>query len=601
MGARKTLTLCFFFVLTASTATAQQALRYEIASAHPGSHLMEVRLEVPAEYGCPDVAFSTWTPGGYVENRHARRVVEARFASSVGEDLAATKTDLDTWRVSCDGSQGFRALFRIYVHSPKNPYSAHVGDRLLFANTVVVLPYLPGHQNAPARLTLSPPEGWSPVCSLPASADDPRAYIAPSWDVLADAVFAAAPDLRRLTPEVEGTDLEITFTEPPSEDVDLEEIADAHIRLAQAAAKTFGGLPFERYLFLYKVGPEGSRGGLEHAESTAMGIPRTSVESTEGVLEHMGLASHELVHAWNVKRARPRPLTPYDYRQAHLTELLWVAEGWTSYYGPLLLTRAGVRSPHELYETLAERINRHRANPGNRFMSLADFSRDTWLRWPVPFFTFRTYYIKGSLAALDLDLRIRISSDDRYNLDDLMQTLLEDAELRHRGYTRADLIFHANRLSGASMEAWFRRTIDTPGYAELEESLRHVGLRLEPDPDSAPISSSGLGFDNDDEGLGLLVKWSEPDSPAARSNLGEGDRILAVDGHKGSVQEMRDALDQVTPGQPVQLTVERDHRVFEVTLVPARLDPRRIPIRVVEDLDAGLAKQRTREAWLGRN
>ena len=583
--------------LAAATALAGAPLRYRVDSPAPAAHLLRVRLAVPAEYGCPAMAMAIWTPGGYTVSDHAAKVVSARFTSPGGAELRFTKPALDRWRPVCQDS-GYTAELTLWVRSPRTPYSADVETGLLFANLVTVLPYLPDHTDAPAALRAVPPEGWTVVCSLPAE-DEPATYAAADWDTLADGFLAAAPGLVSRTLTVKGTAMTVAFTRPPAEALDLARAVTAHGDLLRAAGETFGSIPFRRYLFLYKVGPDGTHGGLEHANGTAMGIPASRLESTKRFLDGMGLAAHELVHAWNVKRARPRELRPYDYAHVQRTPSLWVAEGWTSYYGPLLLVRSGLRTPEAFYRTLTGRLRYHRENPTNRFLSLEAVSLDSWLDWTAPYLTFRTYYVKGSLAALDLDLTIRQASGGRHTLDDLMRHLLDDPDLARTGYTPADLRFYAARLAGKPLDDWFEATVRRPGYLCLAPRLASVGLLVEPDPDREGAGWTGLALEDPPDGSrGAAIHWAEPDSPAAAAGLGAGDRLLAVAGRTGDREALAARLRKVRAGEPVTLTVLRGDRVLELRMTPAAFDPLRAPVRVVEDPDAPPEAVEARKRWL---
>ncbi len=591
-----TLVLAAAVTLAIGAIGATEPLHYTVRAPEPASHFMEVELVVPQAYGCPDLAFSVWTPGGYSLHPHAADVLDLHASSSAGTPLPTAKTGLNTWHVSCTSAGGYTVRLRVHALAPRTPYSAHVDDHLLFANTVVVLPYLPAHQDAPATLEIDPPPGWHTICSLARLGEG--AWTAPSWDALADAVLAAAPDLTTRSFTVGDTSFTVAFSSRPASDLHMDAVADAHRKLAEAAARTFGGLPFDRYLFFYKVGPKGSHGGLEHSFSTAMGISRSAVATTKAFRKALGLPAHEFVHAWNVKRARPHQLRPYDYAHAQPTGLLWVAEGWTSYYGPLLLARAGLRTHAQFYATLSDRLRYHRENPGNRFRSLVDFSRDSWLDSSIPFVSFRSYYVKGSLSGLDLDLRLREASGGRHTLDELMRTLLTDPRLVRRGYTMADLRSLASRLAGRSMDPWFERVVERPGYMDLRQSLATVGLRLVPDAARAAAAFTGLGLAKAEDERGARVRWAEPGSPAEAAGLGEGDLLLAVDGVTGDRTTLEATLRKLKPGHTATLTIVRGDRVLELRLTPAPLDPLRVPVVIEENPDATPAQVAARAAWL---
>lgn len=585
-------------VLCAAPADASPALAYRVSATHPASHILEVQLVVPPAYGCPDLALAAWTPGGYTIMHNAGRLLDLKVTAADGSTLPISHVDLDTWRVDCGGGAGYAARYRVWASAPSNPYSTDLEGNLLFANAVAVLAYLPEHMDAPAELEVVPPDGWPVVCSLPSATNTPDRFRAADWNDLADASFAAAPGLTVVETRAGGTRVRLALTRKPDEGVDLAAVADAHRRLVEAGRATFGSLPFADYLFLYKVGPTGSRGGLEHAYCTAMGIPESALASTTALLDQIGLAGHEFVHAFNVKRARPKALRPYDYAHAQPTGLLFVAEGWTTYYETLLLVRAGVHTPEQAYAELTDRIDRMRANPGNRFKSLADFSYESWIKPAAPFFTFRTYYVKGSLSGLDLDLALRAASAGRHSLDDLMRTLLDDPRLAHEGYTLADLETIAGRLAGRPMAQWFQRNVLSPGYLDLAPGLATVGLTLTP-AENPPASASGIALGDPATGPGATVRWTEPSSPGEAAGLGAGDLLLAVAGRTGDRAALEGALAALPVGSPATLTVVRSGRVLELTLVPEAPDPQRLPVKVVEDPDASPTQLAARRAWLG--
>ncbi len=593
------VTVCVLGVLLGTMPlAAQQAIHYRIGASRPNSHLFDIDLDVPPADGCPDFAYAVWTPGGYTLHPHAEDVLDVRCTAADGTPLTVAKTDLNTWHVNCGTTQGYTAHIRIHAFARTTPYSADVEADLMFANTVAILPYLPGHQDLAATLTVDPPPGWRLVCSLPAG-PHPNTFIAGDWDKLADAEFAASPELTLKTFSSHGTSFTVAWTQKPATNVDLDAIINAHRRLAGVAAKTFGGFPFSRYLFLYKVGPEGSHGGLEHGFSTSMGIPFSALTTTQAFLNEMGLPAHEFVHAWNVKRARPRHLRPYDYAHIQQTGLLWVAEGWTSYYGPLLLVRAGVRTPEQFYATLSSRLRFHRRNPENRFISLRQMSLDSWLDPSIPFFTFRSYYVKGSLSGLDLDLLIRASSSGRNSLDSIMRALLKDPKLRQDGYTEADLRFLAGQAAGRSMDEWFTKNVDHPGYLDLAPALTSVGLRLVPDSKHPVSCFTGLKLTPTDQARpGARIAWAEPGSPADDAGIGEGDILVAVNGHTGDVSRLSRALDQLAPGAPAVLSVLRGRTLLRVTITPAQVQPLRCSAFIEEDPNATAQQIQARNAWL---
>jgi predicted metalloprotease with PDZ domain len=253
---------------------------------------------------------------------------------------------------------------------------------------------------------------------------------------LADGIFLAG-DWTEVAFDEGGTHYRLVFSRKP--DFKDRKVEDDVRKIVRQAAAVFGDVPFDRYLFLFLTESDGGRGGIEHLYGTSICLPLDSFEEREAYRKFLGVTAHEFVHAWNVKRMRPAGLGPFDYTKESPTHNLYVAEGFTTYYGWLAATRGGALTREEYYKNLAEGLVTDRENAGIRVKSLEDQSWDWWLDSSIPYLTFRTNYTRGSLVALVLDLDMRDAGPGGRSLDDAMRALYRRTGKRATGYTDAEL------------------------------------------------------------------------------------------------------------------------------------------------------------------
>jgi predicted metalloprotease with PDZ domain len=385
-------------------------------------------------------------------------------------------------------------------------------------------------------------------------------------------------------------------------------------------ARMFGGLPIDRYVFISMIVGEGY-GGLEHRFSTALlssrdDLPRAGEPGlSDGYKTYLHLCSHEYFHLWNVKRIRPARLTPYDYQNENYTTLLWAFEGITSYYDNLACTRAGVFAQDDFLGLLGETATRVLRGPGRLAQSLSDSSFDAWTKFYRP--TENTsnqvvsYYAKGSLAALALDLEIRRLTDDARSLDDLMRLLWTRYGQVGEGVPEDGVEAAASEVAGhdltAFFDAWIRGTADQ----DLDPLLARYGVRMHQRAADAPDDKGGRPSKLGDDKLaargwaGLKAKAGgggaeltsvQVGSPAAAAGLWAGDVVIAVDGLKvGGDLEKR--LAALAPGRAMPVHAFRRDELFQTELRLAAPPVDTVWFERLADVDAETAARR--DAWLG--
>jgi predicted metalloprotease with PDZ domain len=426
-----------------ASARSQAPVRYRIVPIDPKAHLFEVTLDVmdPDPTG-QRLALPAWIPGSYMIREFARHIVTIE-ARSGGRKVALAKRDKHTWQAKpCDGPLTVR--YRVYAWD-WSVRAAHLDETHGFFNGTSVFLCALGHEDQAHDVDIVRPAGrafaaWRVATTLPEHGA-PRhgfgLYRAPDYDALIDhPVEMGTFRLERF--DAAGTPHEIAYSgaiphlDAARVNADVAKICAAQIRFFAAPRER---APFDRYVFLTAVAGEGY-GGLEHRASTALlcnrdGLPVEGAgsrgERSNGYLTFLGLVSHEYFHSWNVKRIKPAVFAPYDLREENYTSLLWIFEGFTSYYDDLFLVRTGLATDTQYLTTLAKVIDDVLAGPGRRTQSVAESSFDAWTKYyrqdeNTPNAVV-SYYRKGSLVGLCLDLLIRARTKGRGSLDDAMRLL----------------------------------------------------------------------------------------------------------------------------------------------------------------------------------
>ena len=421
-----------------------------------------------------DLMMPIWTPGYYVVEDYAGRVRDLTVKTPDGSVLNVSKPTANRWTVETQGASHV-SLSYILVAQGRSVTSNWVDAELGVINGGAAFITLAEQARRPHDVRLEMPPTWQQSVSGLAPAPDrqPHHYRAPDFDTLAD------------SPIVAGT-LEIReFVVDGSTHV----IADAgqyaqwnsgksarQIEEMVREVRTFwGALPFQRYVFL-NVFRQGG-GGLEHANSTLLTSSPKSAEPTKGWLSFV---AHEYFHAFNVKRLRPVELGPFDYEHPPRTTSLWFAEGGTTYYGNLMLARAGLLAPEDFLASMSSAIASLQKAPGRLLQSLERSSAEVWANSNSGVGANAntvSYYVKGNVVSFLLDAHIRRITNGRKSMDDVMRLALARYG-GERGFTDAELRATVEEVAGRSMKAWFTNAIETAGELQYGEMLAWYGLRF---------------------------------------------------------------------------------------------------------------------------
>ena len=594
---------------TATPSVTDSAIHYTISLPQPQTQMVEVSMHIPNvnDTETLDVALPTWRPGKYLilDQAGALRNVHALNATTE-EPLLIEKVRKSVWQIQTNDATDVTVCYSIYANELSGR-TRHVDETHAFLSGESVFLYVNDNKDRPAIITLEAPDDWQVSTGLNMLSDNPRELYAPNYDVLID------------SPIEIGIHETLTFTvaDIPHEiiiwgeaDYDRNHLIEDFTKLTQAQLDMWGSFPYQRYVYMIHVGG-GASGGTEHINSTIM---QTSVAAMEGSKTRnssykrlLSLTSHELFHAWNVKALRPADLVPYDYEQENYTTLLWVAEGTTSYYDDLFLARTKLVSENEYYNRLSSAIGRLRRTPGRKVQSLRESSFDAWIKYnrssPDDINSEVSFYSKGALVSLLLDMRIRKLSNGQVSLDDVLREMYVNFPLESGGFTTNDLQHTIEQLidptSPADLNEFFARYVDGTDDLPLAEAFEVVGLELFFDPADNDQNDGKLRRRPD---IGINLRGSTirsvlSDGPAFEAGLLPGDELLAINDAKisGSID---DAIEAFEPGDVVTVSFFRRDAFRQVEI---KLSGRADGEWEIRRMDSPSDEQRAQfESWLHR-
>ncbi len=607
--------------------TDPSVVRYTVRLDQPQTQMLDVSIELrDVHEETVDLSLPIWRPGRYIVLDHASTVREVQAFDGTGRALNLSKIDKSTWRVQTGGTDVLRVDYRIYANS-LGDRTRHVDDTHAFLSGSSVFLYNADRRQNPVEVHIEAPEAWRIASGLDFKADDSRTLVARNYDVLVDSpIEIGLHDVIRF--QAGGKPHELVIWGEAKYDED--QLIQDFTKIVEAQREIFGELPYQRYVFLLHVG-KGAGGGTEHLNSTIMQTSRRSLEDAKSYSRFLGLVSHEFFHTWNVKQLRPAGIHPYDYQSENYTKLLWVCEGATSYYDDLTLVRTGLIKPKKYLQIISEAINRYRDRPGRLVQSLEDSSFDVWIKFgpsPDDVNSEVSFYSKGALVSLLLDLETRRVTHGVATFDAVMRRMYERFPLTGPGYTPQDLINTVNEISEVDLTAFFERYVRGTEELDFESALETVGLELyfkaaKEDEENDDDEENGQDPNNDaavedepqdsesDEAdverikayLGLVmggntVRSVRSDSPAYEAGVQPRDELLAIDGRRVGAGDLDERLKQYEPGDEIRLTLFRrdDLRDLSITLA-SKPDGKWTLRRVKEPTDPQVAAY---ESWLGQ-
>jgi predicted metalloprotease with PDZ domain len=562
-------------------------ITYTVALADPATRQFHVTTDIKnIDQDVLELSLPTWTPGWYVVENYYKNVLRFKITDGAGKQLPFRMTRKQTWRVDTSTIKQLRVEYD-YAATTLALNQAKVADDMAFFTGIQLFLEPHGHRNTPSTVKYQVPDGWKLATPLKSTAD-PMTFTAADYDTLVDAPVEMGK-FDQTTFDVEGKPHH--FIAYPAGGFSAEKTAKYTEMLRKVALEhkeIFGDLPYDKFVYYYFFAPPESNasGALEHLNSFVHFAPAGDRTTPEQLIT---TGAHEFFHVWNVKRFRPAEMWPYDYSREQETPLLWVSEGFTSYYASLIVYRAGIISEEQWLGRTAGAVSGVEGNEARHYIAPANASVATWVGYDSPVAFSISYYTAGQNLAGLLDISIRNDTNGERGLDDVMRALYGDFYKRGRGFTSDDLLAVINRISGKNYTDFFRKYVYGTEIPDYDTIFGYAGFEVERNKQAAPI----FGFNIRNRDGGYLVNSIVPGSSAAKAGLVRGDLIT-----KAGDKAAQDADWNSFAGKTVKLAVVRGSEEREIEMT---VDSREYTSYALAPNEAASEIQkRIRAGWLAR-
>ncbi len=610
--------LVLAILVSALRAFAQAPVTYRVSFPAPEHHYAQIEVTFPNVPGeTLETRMSRSSPGRYAVHEYAKNVFELQAFDGKGKALIATRPNPYQWDVA--GHDGtVRIVYKIYGDHVDGTYLA-IDPTHAHMNMPATLLWARGFDSRSVRITFEPPKNssWVPATQL-YTTDDPWTFTAPNLQYLMDSPTELSAQTIRTFKVRGGDGKEQTIRAAihhDAGDIEVDQYVAGTEKIVKEHAAVFGELPdFEPgyYTFLGDYVPWGGGDGMEHRNSTVVAAP-VSLRMPGMVTNVLDTVSHEFFHAWNVERIRPKTLEPFNFEEANISGELWLAEGFTQYYGSLIMARSGLSKRDEEVADIARAAISVINNPGRQFRSAVQMSQ------LAPFtdaarsidktnhsITFISYYTYGCAVALALDLTLRDRSNGALTLDDYMKAMWRvhgkpggsQPGLVGKPYTLADARARLAEVSGdrAFADEFFDKYIEGREVADYARLLFRAGYVMR----KRNAGAAWLGPVNQLDASGninSLLPWG---SPLFEAGLDQGDVIIDVEGKAMASGVLQAAIKTRKPGDRLSVTFKRRGGATGTASITLKEDPA-LEVVSVESTGATLtAEQKAfRESWLG--
>ncbi|MCI4365222.1 MAG: PDZ domain-containing protein [Thermoplasmata archaeon] len=577
-------------------------IQYRVDALDRVGHRGRVTLDLEGvEQPTLDLVLPSWVPGSYKLVNYVRgiRDLAARGAED-GPAVGVQRVGADRWRLATAGIPRVRVQYTVYGHQMVNEAFDLTSDHM-FLNAALALVYVDGHLDEPVTVELHLPPEWRVVTELEEVLTHPPTYRARNYDELVDSpIDAGRPLVLTIRPLGIPHRISICGDGGNYEAHRLEEDLG---KIVEAATRLVGESPLKGYTFFIHLSdiPDGA---LEHASSNSSVFVRTVFEPLERYQRFLSTQSHEYFHLWNVKRIRPKVLGPFDYTQENYTGQLWWMEGTTDYFSDLVLRRAGLYTPAKYLEEAAKIARAVLLTPGRNSLSLEELSRIAWVDLYQPFEETPnqsvSYYAKGYLVSLCLDLEIRHRTETKASLESVIRLLWNEYGKTGRGLDEDELQPVAERATGLDLAEWFDRYVRGTAEVDVDRFAGFAGLTFGPKPkpadDDAP-EPGYLGIRFEDGGGSVRINQVLLDTPGHRAGLSPGDEIVAINSTRVSHAKFEKELESYPPGTSVDLAVFRRGYLRHVAVTTGKAPPQKYRFAPLER--ATDVARKVHESWLG--
>jgi len=569
-----------------SLSSSHAPVRYVVSLDNRPDHLVEVKILLGPGASERDLQLPVWN-ALYQVRDFSQYVNWVRARTSDGQPLPVRKVDKTTWRLS-GAAQGAEVGYEIFADQ-SGPFGAQLNSQHAFFNLAEILMYPVGSRDSAVEVSFTDlPAGWRIATALRESGDS---FAAPDYDHMVDAPVEIGSYQEADFDEAGGHYRVIVDSDPSA--YDMRKIVAVLRRLVSSATAWMEDRPFQTYLFFYHFRPGAPGNGMEHANGTAIDLSLEALANNPQAFA--GLTAHEFFHLWNVKRIRPQSLEPVDYTKENHTRALWFSEGTTTTAANLILLRAGLLDESRYLKGLAAEISELERRPAHVTQSAEESSLDAWLEkydyYRLPARSI-SYYNKGNLLGVLLDLQVREATHDAASIRDVFHWMNENYARKGQFFPDTDGVRRAaEAVSHADLGWFFQKYVSGTEEIPWDEFFKNVGLHLS--PRATNVADVGFmatrNFD-----AALVVSAVTPGSAAELAGLAVGDSILEINGQKADRGFA--AGSEIRPGDTLRLRVRNSAGERELHW---KMGSRQEMELELNDLDKVTPEQKARRgAWL---
>ena len=565
-----------------------ESINYKISFPKPETHYCEVEINI-TNINSDSITFflPVWTPGSYMIREFARQVQNEEVLSPTGKKLNMFKTRKNHWKVETAGEKSITVRYKVYCNE-LTVRTSEINDEHAFINCSNVFMSVKGLESNKCVVKINPHASWKKISTGLDKVGD--SYEAENYDVLADSPLEIG-NQNVLEFEIRGIKHYIALTGKGN--YDEQTLIDDFKRIAEEQINFFGDIPYKHYTFINHLVEKGG-GGLEHLNSFAVQFPRWAFKDEKMYKQFLGLVSHEFFHLWNVKRIRPSELGPFDYDNENHTTGLWVAEGWTSIYDNIFIRRCGVLDNKEYYEFIEKEVNDIMRFQGRFNQSLFASSYDTWIKFYRQDENSKnsqvSYYTKGALVALMLNIEIIKSTDCNKSLDDALKALWEDYKKDPlHGYTNERVKEICEGLAGKDLTEFWNKYLLGTDELPLFEYFKEAGLEAK----NASEDTITLDIETAPSAGRIIITKTYDGGCGYSAGLNTGDELISINDVRVEA-DYEKRLKDFEAGE-LKVLVNRKGLMKELKLTPGACIPK-YEIKEIENMSD--EQRKVLDKWL---
>lgn len=537
---------------------------YELRMPKPQNHYFEVQMNINGNDDAQvEVKMPVWTPGSYLVREFSKNVNLVKAFTKDGKSISVTKKSKNAWIINAGKEKDIQVKYEVYAFelSVRTPFLDLTHG---FVSGSGVFMYTEKSKNQAGEVTVIPHDSFKRIStSLPVDAGYKgigQRFQFENYDQLVDCPMEIG---NQEIFEFTAAGVNHTVAMYGEANYNVEQLKRDMAKIVEAETAIIGKNPNKIYTFIVHNVVDG-QGGLEHMNSTVLSVNRWTYAGKQYV-DFLNLVAHEYFHLWNVKRIRPVELGPFNYDTENYTSLLWVMEGFTSYYDELILRRTGFYTEEEFLAKLQSSINYVEGTPGSRVQPVAHASFDAWVKAYRPnensSNTTMTYYSRGSVLASVIDAMIVAETDGKKCLDHFLQQLyVTYYEGLKRGFSEAEFKMELAKFVGKNMDGFFAKYVDGTDIIPYKEFYGPVGLNVQ----DVTTNNPSFGASVREEGGKVMVKSVRFGSSAEDAGISVGDEIIGCNGYRVDQSMFEGMMSGMSSFESCEILVAREEQLFSV-------------------------------------